>query len=124
MNGRWCRIAASKRKSTVIIRHKRTSWRWLVCSCVALLLLATSAQAAHLCGLLIHGTHPAAQSVSGASGAVCITCLMAQSSAEAEIVLVFSSNLRCSARVLPPQMQARSFLESFQLYVRPPPAAY
>jgi hypothetical protein len=47
--------------------------------------------------------------------------LMAQSVAAIVLPIAFSSILRRRLQVSPPQMRPRSFLSSFQLYIRPPP---
>ena len=117
------RDAASKWQDTVNIRRRRTSWSaGLGYVCIALLLLATSIQAAHICGFRILGAPAVAQARLVPPSAVCLTCLMAQSSAEAVIFVAFFFTLRCSVGVWPPQMRPRPFLEFFRLYVRPPPA--
>ena len=96
--------------------------KWLVYLCVALLLAATVAQAAHFCGSqsvdLHHGTQLRSDS---ANSTLCLTCLMAQSVAALVLCITFSSVLHRRVRVSPPQIHPRPFLESFQLYVRPPP---
>jgi hypothetical protein len=96
--------------------------KWIVFICVALLLLATLAQAAHFCGFrsldLRDGTQWRADS---SNTTLCLTCLMAQCVAAIVLSVAFSSVIRRRVRVAPPQINPRPFLESFYLYVRPPP---
>jgi len=47
---------------------------------------------------------------------------MAHSAAAAVLVLVFSPTFRKRTKASVPQVRPKLFLESFQLYVRPPPA--
>jgi hypothetical protein len=107
----------------VNIITKTAAARWLAPLCVALLLVATVAQAAHFCGfqsfeLSDDGTQLRADSP---NTTLCLTCLMAQSVAAIVLPIAFSSILRRRLQVSPPQMRPRSFLSSFQLYIRPPP---
>jgi hypothetical protein len=96
--------------------------KWLVYLCVALLMITTVAQAAHFCGALStdlnHGTQLRADS---ANSTLCLTCLMAQSAAALLLAITFTSVLRRRVPVSPLQIHPRALLESFQLYVRPPP---
>lgn len=89
---------------------------------IALLLVATLAQSTHFCGFrsldLRDGTQLRADSP---NTTLCLTCLMAQSVAAIVLSLSISSVFRRRIRVSPPQIQPRPFLESFRLYVRPPP---
>jgi hypothetical protein len=96
---------------------------WMAALCIAMLLLSTTAQAVHFCELTVSGER-VFQSSQPASpnSAVCLICLMAHSAATAILVIVFSPTFRKRTRASVPQVRPRLFLESFQLYVRPPPA--
>ena len=104
------------------IRTKTTGAKWLAYLSAALLLVANVAQAAHFCGFqpldLRDGTQLRADSP---NTTLCLTCLMAQSVAAIVLSVAFSSILRRRVRIPLLQIQPRPFLESFQLYVRPPP---
>jgi len=111
--------------STIVNVLTKTAGAKLLASlCVALLLVATVAQVAHSCGFqsfdVRDGTQLRADSV---NTTLCLTCLMAQSVAAIALSIAFSSVIRRRLRISPPQIRPRSFLESFQLYVRPPPPA-
>jgi len=103
---------------------RKTVWTtWLAGLCIAMLLLSTTAQAVHFCELSISGERAVFQSRSASpNSAVCLICLMAHSAAAAVLVLVFSPTFRKRTRASVRQVRPRLFLESFQLYVRPPPA--
>ncbi|MGC1434976.1 MAG: hypothetical protein WA847_03700 [Terriglobales bacterium] len=109
--------------STIVNVLTRTAGaKLLACLCVALLLVATVAQVAHSCGFqsfdVREGTQLRADS---ANTTLCLTCLMAQSVAAIVLSIAFSSIFRRRLQISQPQMHPRSFLESFQLYVRPSP---
>lgn len=95
--------------------------KWLALLCLALLLVTAVAQAAHFCGFqsldLSGGAQVRAESP---STTLCLTCLMAQSAAIV-LSITFSSVFRRRPRASLLQIPPRPFLESFQLYVRPPP---
>jgi hypothetical protein len=96
---------------------------WLAGLCIAMLLLSTTAQAIHFCELSAPGERVAFQSrPASPNSAICLICLMAHSAAAAVLVVVFSPTFRKRTRASVPQVRPRLFLESFQLYVRPPPA--
>jgi len=96
---------------------------WLTVACIAVLLLATSIQAVHLCGLEIPTARATSQvSTVAFSGGACLVCLMAQSPVAAAPVVVFSPTSRASEAVPFPEVRTGQLLEFFQLYVRPPPA--
>ena len=104
---------------------RKTVWAtWLAGLCIAMLLLSTTAQAVHFCELNVASERLLFQSQQPASpnSAVCLICLMAHSAAAAVLVVVFSPTFRKRARATVPRVRPRLFLESFQLYVRPPPA--
>ncbi|MGA8492718.1 MAG: hypothetical protein WB711_20010 [Terriglobales bacterium] len=104
------------------IHTKTGAAKWLAPLCIALLLVATVAQAAHFCGFrsfdLDDGTQLRADSP---ATTLCLTCLMAQSVAAIVLSITFSSVFRRRLLFSPLRMRPRSFLSSFQLYVRPPP---
>jgi hypothetical protein len=107
----------------VNILTKTAAAKWLAPLCVALLLVATVAQAGHFCGfqwfgLSDDGTQLRADSP---NTTLCLTCLMVQSVAAIVLSVALSSILRRRLQVSPPQMHPRPFLSSFQLYIRPPP---
>jgi len=90
--------------------------------CLALLLVATVAQAAHFCGFQSFDLRGGAQMrAESPNTTLCLTCLMAQSVAALVLSTTFSSVFRRRLRVSLLQIRPRTFLESFQLYVRPPP---
>ncbi len=101
---------------------KTAGAKWLAPLCIALLLVATVAQAAHFCGFpsldLRSGVQVQAESP---NTTLCLTCLMAQWVAAMVLSITFSSVFRRRLCVSLLQIRPRPFLESFQLYVRPPP---
>ena len=102
-------------------RAQTNSAAWLTVVCIAMLLAATTAQAGHFCGFPIPDANGGSQ-VASSRSAVCLICLMASSAMAAIMLVVFFPCLRGGARAWCPRVQPRPFLESFQLYVRPPPA--
>ena len=116
-------ILASNRE-IVSFRGQKPGWAaWLGATCILFLLVANTVQATHVCGLLVTEAGGSVElSAASANGALCLTCLMAQSAAAAIVFLgLFPTPLR-SAVVRPPQVRLRSLLHSFRLYVRPPPS--
>jgi hypothetical protein len=107
----------------VNILARTAAAKWVAPLCVALLLVATVAQAAHFCGSQSFSLSDDRTQlrVDSLNTTLCLTCLMAQSVAAIVLSIAFSSIFRRRLQISPPQMQPRSFLESFQLYVRPPP---
>jgi hypothetical protein len=109
-------------------QREKNGWAaWLGVACIALLLAANTAQAVHFCGLPVLGSNGAAQAVqvssAGPTGsALCLTCLMAQSAAVALFFVTLFPEWRRRVVVRARQFRPRSFLDSFHLYVRPPPA--
>ena len=96
---------------------------WLAGLCIAMLLLSTTAQAVHFCELSVPGERTVVQSRQASpNSAICLICLMAHSAAAAVLVVVLSPTFLKRARASVPQVSPSLFLESFQLYVRPPPA--
>jgi hypothetical protein len=108
-------------------QREQNGWAaWVGIACIALLLAATTAQAVHFCGLPVLGSNGAAQSAqvssAGAAGsALCLTCLMAQSAAAVLFFITLFPERRRRVVVRVRQVRPRSFLDSFHLYVRPPP---
>lgn len=91
--------------------------------CLALLLLATTAQATHVCALQSWETDSAAQVTSGSSAnAICLTCLMAQWATAVLVAISFFLALRPKSRTWFVPIETRTNTRFFQLYVRPPPA--
>jgi hypothetical protein len=96
---------------------------WLAGLCIAMLLLSTTAQAVHFCELSVSGERVLIRArPASPNSAICLICLMAHSAAAAVLTVVFSPTFRKRTRATVPQVRPRLFLESFQLYVRPPPA--
>ena len=106
------------------LRHRPAHIRLLIFICVGLLLVASTVQAAHICGLGGSATRVLAsgEDVSSRSGSLCPLCLLAQSVTAAIILMTTFSPLRASrfARQSQPVLFS-PFLRSFRLYVRPPP---
>jgi hypothetical protein len=105
--------------------RRQTRWvAWLALVCILLLLAAIMAQAAHVCGASLFGASSATQlRPASSSSTLCLICLMAQSAAAAFVFAVLCPTLRHSLDVRSPQIAPRSLLDSFHLYVRPPPAS-
>ena len=108
---------------TLSIRTRRLP-AWLGWFCVAVLLLATTAQAAHVCCTLLAPTQNHTQQVTSSATAprVCLLCLMAGSISIAVAVVATVVGSSNRARIRSPQTRPDSFLGPFALYVRPPPA--
>ena len=105
--------------------ERRTAARaeWLTVVYMAVLLLATTIQAVHLCGLEIPSLRATVQARAATfNGGACMTCLMAPSATTVAPFVVFSPTFRVNKGIAFPPVQTRQLLESFQLYVRPPPA--
>jgi hypothetical protein len=114
--------APYKRQHNLNLVTKTAGARLLASLFVALLLIATVAQVAHSCGFQSFDVRDGTQlRTDSPSATLCLTCLMAQSVAAIVLSIAFSSIFRRGLQISPPQMRPRSFLESFQLYVRPPP---
>jgi hypothetical protein len=97
--------------------------KWMARLSLALLLLATIVQATHLCGSgMLDANHTPQFRALSSSGPVCLICLMAQPATAAVLFVSCFSNLPVRSRVGLRGMIPRLLLESFQLYVRPPPA--
>ena len=117
-------IVASKPMGALNIRLGPTSFEnWLGYACIAILLLAATFQAAHICGSQLPDSRHAAQFQSGSPNTpVCLICLLAESTKAVLISISCFLTLWTSVHVCFPQSQPRAFLQSFPLYVRPPPA--
>ena len=105
------------------IRYRPANWlNCLAVVCLASVLLSTTVQAAHFCGFQGSNTPAASQLNPASSGTpVCLTCLMA--SAGSAIILLIAFLVMARSRVFAGslQMRPRPILDSFQLYIRPPP---
>jgi hypothetical protein len=99
-----------------------TGAKWLAPLCIALLLVASVAQAAHFCAFQSLDPRGGPQvRTESPNTTLCLTCLMAQSVASLVLSIAFSSAFRRRLRVSLLQTHPRAFLMSFQLCVRPPP---
>jgi len=95
---------------------------WLAVACTIVLAAATTFQAAHSCGFSTGDESGIVEFHSSSSGSpLCLTCLMAQSLAAGLIFVVFSPVWRRRAVPQLRPAQLVSFLDSFRLFVRPPP---
>jgi hypothetical protein len=105
-------------------RHQpRADSRWIVIACIALVLAATTAQVAHVCGFSPAASPIAHEAESGASGGpLCMICLMAQSIAGPVIFFATGHALRQLSNLRLLHANAHSFLKELDQYVRPPPA--
>ena len=89
---------------------------------IAVLLLATTVQAVHLCCLELPNLQVTLQARTGSfGGGACLTCLMAHSAAATLPAVIFSPTSGANRERDFSQVQSRQLLQSFQLYVRPPP---
>ena len=104
----------------------KSGWAaWLLYLCVAVLLLATTVESAHICGLGVGQSYASTQndSASSPAGSFCAMCLLVHSVAAALVwVAAFSPLFRRSAGRFLLRLRFVPVLTSFQLYVRPPPA--
>jgi hypothetical protein len=103
---------------------RKTAWTtWLAGLCIAMLLLSTTAQAIDFCELCATGEQGVFQFQPAApNSSVCLICLLAHSTAAVVLAIVLSPTFRKRARASVPLVRPKLFLETFQLYVRPPPA--
>jgi hypothetical protein len=91
--------------------------------CIVFLLVGGTAQAAHFCETAAISYRGAAQlHPASARTSLCLVCLMAQSATATPIFLTLSPILLNTSSVPIARVRSRSFLNSFHLYVRPPPA--
>jgi hypothetical protein len=105
----------------VNIVRRTSGTKWLAYFAAALLVVAGVGQAAHFCGFQSLDRRDGTVRADSFNTTLCLTCLMAQSVAAIALCIAFSSIIRRRVRVSPQRMRPRPFLESFQLYVRPPP---
>jgi hypothetical protein len=90
--------------------------------CFAAVLLSTTVQAAHFCAFQEPSAQAIAESDSALSGGpACLVCLMAPSASAIILLIAFVVLSRSSAFVGGLQMRFKPILDSFQLYIRPPP---
>jgi len=88
-----------------------------------MLVCVTTAQATHVCGVLVPESGPGASLHQPASaGTPCLTCLMAQPTTLPVLFSAIPLLLLRKRRAAAGHAHARSFLQCFDLYVRPPPA--
>jgi hypothetical protein len=118
-------LTAASLHPTINVRleHRQPGWvTHFALACILLLLAATVAQAAHVCGLAVFDASSATQlRPASATSTLCLICLMAQSAVAAFVFAVLSPVLRYRLVARSPQVAPRSLLDSFRLYVRPPP---
>jgi hypothetical protein len=104
----------------------KTGWAAvLIYACVAILLVAGTVEAAHICGLQTAEIHASAQqeSASSPSGPFCLMCLIIHSVVAILVSLMaFSLLMRRAPGRCTNQVQFIPLFVSFQLNVRPPPA--
>ena len=90
--------------------------------CLAVVLLSTTVQTAHFCGLRLPDVQTVVELDRASSiSPVCLTCLMAPSMSALVLLLAFltmSASTVFNGRL---QMRPKPVLYSFQLYIRPPP---
>jgi len=94
-------------------------------ACLALLLVATSAEAAHFCelaGSLGHAQVVAGHAT-GSAPAFCLICVTAHSPSLAAPLISFTPGVGIAGRAFAQPVQPWSRLQVFALYIRPPPAA-
>jgi hypothetical protein len=90
--------------------------------CLATVLLSTTAQAAHFCGFRGPDGQAALQLDSSSFGSqVCLVCLTAPSTSAIILLVVFFIVSRGTVFVGRLQRRPKPILDSFQLYIRPPP---
>ena len=104
----------------------KTGWAALLLyACVAILLVAGTVEAAHICGLQASETYASAQNESASSpaGPFCLMCLLIHSVVAVLVsMMAFSPLVRRAPGRLSLQVRFIPEFTSFQLYVRPPPA--
>jgi hypothetical protein len=120
------RVAASKSPvalRTVNIRHRATNrLSCLAVVCLATVLLSTTVQTAHFCGLSVPNAQAAVELDRASSGSpVCLICLMAPSISALVLLVAFFIMSGSTVFIGGLQMRPKPVLYSFQLYIRPPP---
>jgi hypothetical protein len=90
--------------------------------CLATVLLSTTVQSAHFCGLRALDVPASVELNPASSGTpVCLTCLMARSSIAIILLIAFVIMSGCAIFIVRLQMRPHPVLYSFRLYIRPPP---
>ncbi len=90
--------------------------------CFACVLLSTTAQAAHFCGVRGPDAQATLELDPASSGsAVCLICLMSVSTSALVLLVFFFIMSHSPVFGGGPQMHPKPILNSFQLYIRPPP---
>ena len=90
--------------------------------CLAAVLLSTTVQATHFCGLREPDTQSAVEFNPASSGSpTCLICLMAPSINAIVLLVAFFVTAGSTLFVGGLQMRPKPVLYSFQLYIRPPP---
>jgi hypothetical protein len=108
---------------TVNIRRRSTSGLSLAGVCLAVVLLSTTVQTAHFCGLPVADAQAAVELDRASSSPVCLTCLMAPSISALILLVAFFTTPGSARFVGRLQMRPKPVLYSFRLYIRPPPLA-
>ena len=123
-------LAASKWKvalRTLSFHNRHQPTKWFTCLavlCLTGVLLSTTVQATHFCGLRGLETQTAVELDRTASASpVCLTCLMAPSLTAVILLVAFFAMASSMLSVGALQMRPKPVLSSFQLYIRPPPQA-
>jgi len=109
---------------TVNIRYR--SPKGLNCLAVvclaAVLLLSTTVQTTHFCGLRAPGAQAAVELDRASSGTpACLICLMAPAISALILLVAFFTLSGSTVFIGGLQMRPKPVLYSFQLYIRPPP---
>ena len=102
------------------------SWwtRALAIGCASVLLLVGYAQAAHFCAVQPTPVQHSFTGVDGVSAQVpCLLCLSLHAPSLAALTVFVLPVRDSSPAIVVPQPVFRSNLQSFALYIRPPPAA-
>jgi hypothetical protein len=106
--------------------YLKTGWgAFLLYACLAVVLVAATVQATHICGLKGAAISASAQDEGGSSpsGTFCTLCMIAHSiTAALVIVFLFFPLLRRAPVRFVSQPSYIPFAASFKLCVRPPPA--
>jgi hypothetical protein len=90
--------------------------------CLATVLLSTTFQTAHFCGLSVPDAQAAVELDRASSGSpVCLICLMAPSISALVLLVAFFIMSGSTLFVGGLQMRPKPVLYSFPLYIRPPP---
>jgi hypothetical protein len=95
---------------------------WIAVVCLAAVLLSTTVQTSHFCGLGAPDA-PAAVGLNtpSSSSPTCLLCLMAPSISAILLLVAFFIMSASAVFVGGLQMRPKPVLYSFQLYIRPPP---